>query len=162
MTHTSPSEVTAAMEEDYLSLIGQSSIAVAFILFFTALSNANIGQGTAWEWVLGGGTLVALTAVITLCIRSFKYTRNLNRVGFWTLKFNDEYVDFVSGTSLRITCHIMMYGGIIIGFFGSDMWFQALVSPLPLNTVVQLLVSVAFSVHGGIIVAKLREEDLNE
>ena len=162
MTNTSTSDITATMEQDYLSLIGQSSIAVAFILFFTALSNAEIGRDTSLEWVLGGGILIAFTAVITLGIKSLKFTKNLNRIGFWTLKFNDEYVDFVSGTSLRITCHIMLYGSVLIGFFGSDVWFKTLISPLPLNTVVQLLVSVAFLVHGAIIVTKLREENLDE
>ena len=162
MTNASPTEVTAAMEEDYLLLIGQSSIAAAFALFFMAFTNAGIGQDTNWLWVLGGGTLAALTAVITISIKSLKYARNLKRPGFWTLKFNDEYVDYVSGASLRATCHIVVCGGIIIGLFGGDAWFETLISPLPLNAVVQLLISVALLVHGTMIVTKLREEDLDE
>jgi len=91
-----------------------------------------------------------------------KFARKISNLGYWTLKFNDEYVDYVSSLSLRATCHIMVIGGIFLAYSGDSKWFVELTAPFGLTDILQVLLGFAAAMHGGLILWKLREEELDE
>lgn len=154
--------VTPDAEQRYLANTGKTSVAVAVFLMATALSAMNIAKGSATYWVIGTITLVSVLTALALSIKSMEFSKYTGRLAFWTLKFNDEYVDHVSAFSLRATCHVMMIGGLLLAFFGDEHWFVGLIAPLSLAGILQILVSVAMLTHGLLILIKLREEDADE
>ena len=142
-------------EQEYLTITGKVSLALAlFVLFHVAL--AVIGNtDSVIYWALE-------VASLALGIKSTKFAKNISRLGFWTLTFDDEYVDYVSSFSLRITCHILIFGTLILAFWGDSRWFVEVIAPFEITNALQVLLGVAAAAHGTSILWKLREEELDE
>jgi hypothetical protein len=94
--------------------------------------------------------------------KSMKFAKHISNLGYWTLKFNDEYVDYVSSLSLRATCHIMVIGGAFLAYSGDSKWFVELIAPFNPTDALQILLCLAAATHGALILWKLGKEELYE
>ncbi|MFD3316807.1 hypothetical protein ACE414_04195 [Alteromonas macleodii] len=149
-------------EQEYLTITGKVSLALAlFVLFQVAL--AVIGNtDSVIHWALEVASLASAIYCVALGIKSTKFAKNISRLGFWTLTFDDEYVDYVSSFSLSITCHILIFGTLILAFWGDSRWFVEVIAPFEITNALQVLLGVAAAAHGTSILWKLREEELDE
>ncbi|WP_334019035.1 hypothetical protein [Alteromonas sp. S015] len=149
-------------EQEYLTITGKISLALAFfILVKAALAMIN-DTDSAIYWSLGLASLASVVYCVVLGIKSMKFAKNISHLGFWTLTFDDEYVDYVSSFSLRVTCHILILGTMILAVWGDSRWFVELIAPYRITNALQVLLGVAAAAHGTSILWKLREEDLDE
>ncbi len=149
-------------EQEYLTITGKVSLALAFfVLVKAALATINDTDSVIY-WLLELASLASAVYCVVLGIKSMKFAQNISRLGFWTLTFDDEYVDYVSSFSLRITCHILIFGTMILAFWGDSKWFADLMAPFGVTHALQVLLGVAAAAHGTSILWKLREEELDE
>lgn len=149
-------------EQQYLTVTGKISITLAFFLLAQLLSTVISETGSVINWLLDLTLFVSFIYCIVLAAKSMKFAKHISNLGYWTLKFNDEYVDYVSSFSLRATCHIMVIGGIFLTYSGDSNWFIGLIAPLKLTDVLQILLCLAAATHGALILWKLRKEELYE
>lgn len=154
--------VTPEIEQQYLAYTGKISVAAAILLLMSVAQEFFGDKGSMMSWVWGCTMLSGFILVLLLSIKSMKFSRYSNRLGFWSLKFQDEYVDYVSAFSLRITCHIMMFGGFLLALLGDAQWFLEFLLPVGLTDALFALLGVAMLTHGVLILWKLREEDGDE
>ncbi|MDY6925754.1 MAG: hypothetical protein SWN10_01505 [Pseudomonadota bacterium] len=154
--------VTPEIEQQYLAYTGKISVAAAVLLLMSVAQEFLGDKGSVMYWVLGCTMLSGVILVLLLSIKSIKFYRYTNRLGFWSLKFQDEYADYVSASSLRITCHIMMFGGFQLAILGDSQWFLEFLMPVGLTDALLALLGVAMLTHGVLILWKLREEDAGE
>ncbi|MEM5550453.1 hypothetical protein WNY63_06900 [Pseudoalteromonas neustonica] len=149
-------------EQKYLAITGRISIVLALFLlaqvFLTVISEKN----SVIYWLLDVIVFVSIIYCIVLVLKSMKFAKNISSLGYWALKFNDEYVDYVSSFSLRATCHIMVVGGIFLAYSGDSKWFIEFIAPFGLTDMLQVLLGLAAATHGVLILWKLREEGLDE
>lgn len=149
-------------EQEYLTITGKVSLALAFfVLVKAALAMINNTDSVIY-WALEVASLASAIYCVALGIKSTKFAKNISRLGFWTLTFDDEYVDYVSSFSLRITCHILIFGTLILAFWGDSRWFVEVIAPFEITNALQVLLGVAAAAHGTSILWKLREEELDE
>ncbi|GGF61133.1 hypothetical protein [Alteromonas lipolytica] len=153
--------ITPETEQQYLTYTGKISVVFAVFLLATALSSLDTEE-TVVSWGLGLITLISAVSAFVISLKSMKFSKHTTRLGFWTLKFNDEYVDYVSALSLRTTCHVMLFGGLVLAYFGDDKWFIQLIAPLSLSSMIQILLSIALLTHGLLIMTKMREDEADE
>ena len=154
--------VTPEIEQQYLAHTGKISVAAALLLLLSVAQEFFTDKGSVMYWVHGCTMLTGIILMLLLSIKSTKFYKFNNRLGFWSLKFQDEYVDYVSAFSLRVTCHIMMSGGFLLAILGDDQWFLELLMPVGLTDALLALLGVAMLSHGVLILWKLREEDADE
>ncbi|KPH64184.1 hypothetical protein AMS58_02745 [Pseudoalteromonas porphyrae] len=149
-------------EQQYLAITGRISIVLALFLlaqvFLTVISEKN----SVIYWLLDVIVFVSIIYCIVLVLKSMKFAKNISSLGYWALKFNDEYVDYVSSFSLRATCNIMVVGGIFLAYSGDSKWFIEFIAPFGLTDMLQVLLGLAAATHGVLILWKLREEGLDE
>jgi len=154
--------VTPETEQQYLAITGKISVALALFLlvqvFLTFISETD----SVIYWLLDLFAFVSFIYCIVLALKSMKFLRKISSLGYWALKFNDEYVDYVSSFSLRATCHIMVIGGIFLAYSGDNKWFLELIAPFGPTEALQVLLGLAAATHGVLILWKLREEELDE
>lgn len=149
-------------EQQYLAITGKISIVLAFFLLAEVSLAIVSGTDSVIYQLLDLIVFVSFLYCIVLAVKSMKFARKISNLGYWTLKFNDEYVDYVSSLSLRATCHIMVIGGIFLAYSGDSKWFVELTAPFGLTDILQVLLGFAAAMHGGLILWKLREEELDE
>ncbi|WP_032094246.1 MULTISPECIES: hypothetical protein [unclassified Alteromonas] len=146
-------------EHQYLSITGKISVVLAVFLFAQLCSETVTGTDSIVNWILDLTLFVSVIYCIVLSVKSMKFAKHITRMGFWTLKFNDEYVDHVSSASLRATCHIMVIGAIFLAYSGDNKWFVELIAPFGLTDAIQTLLGLAAATHGALILWSLREEE---
>ena len=154
--------VAPETEQEYLTITGKISLALAFFVLVKAALAMFNDTDSAIYWSLGLVSLASVVYCVALGIKSMKFAKNISHLGFWTLTFDDEYVDYVSSFSLRVTCHILIFGTMILAFWGDSRWFIELITPYQISNALQVLLGVAAAAHGISILWKLREEDLDE
>ena len=154
--------VTAEVEQQYLAYTGKISVAAAIFLLMSVAQDFFGDKGSVMYWVLGCTMLAGVILVFWFSIKSMKFYRYTNRLGFWSLKFQDEYADYVSAFSLRATCHIMMNGGFLLAILGDSQWFLECLTPIGLTGAIFVLLGGAMLTHGVLILWKLREDDADE
>lgn len=154
--------VTPETEQEYLTITGKVSICLALIVLSKAALAVVNDTGSVVNLLLDLIAAASAIYCVVLSVKTMKFTKNISRLGYWTLKFNDEYVDYVSSFSLRITCHIMLFGALVLAFWGDSRWFVDLIAPFEITNALQVLLGVAAAAHGTSILWKLREEDLDE
>ena len=149
-------------EQEYLTLTGKISLALAFFVLVRAALSMTNDTDSAIYFSLGLASLVSVIYCVVLGVKSMKFAKNISHLGFWTLTFDDEYVDYVSSFSLRVTCHVLIFGTIMLAICGDSRWFVELIAPYQITNALQVLLGVAAAAHGTSILWKLREEDLDE
>ncbi|GAA75841.1 MULTISPECIES: hypothetical protein [unclassified Pseudoalteromonas] len=154
--------VLPEQEQQYLTITGKASIALAFFLLAELLSTV-ISKTDSVIYLLVDLTLFAsFIYFLVLGTKSMKFAKHISKLGFWTYKFNDEYVDYVSSLSLRATCHIMVIGGAFLAYSGDSKWFVELIAPFNPTDALQILLCLAAATHGALIFWKLGKEELYE
>ena len=146
-------------EHEYLTITGKISVVLAVFLFAQLCSEIVTGTDSVVNWILDLTLFASFIYCIVLSVKSMKFAKHITRMGFWTLKFNDEYVDHVSSSSLRATCHIMVVGAIFLAYSGDSKWFVELIAPFGLTKAIQMLLGLAVATHGTLILWSLREEE---
>jgi hypothetical protein len=149
-------------EQQYLTVTGKISITLAFFLLAQLLSTVISETGSVINWLLDLTLFVSFIYCIVLAAKSMKFAKHISNLGYWTLKFNDEYVDYVSSLSLRATCHIMVIGGAFLAYSGDSKWFVELIAPFNPTDALQVLLCLAASTHGTLILWQLGKEELYE
>ena len=146
-------------EHEYLSITGKISVVLAVFLFAQLWSEIVTGTDSVVNWILDLTLFASVIYCIVLSVKSMKFAKHITRMGYWTLKFNDEYVDHVSSASLRATCHIMVIGAIFLAYSGDNKWFVELIAPFGITDAIQMLLGLATATHGALILWNLREEE---
>lgn len=147
----------AEQEQYYLNLTGKISLALAgFWLAWLIEELGYFSSGVA-HWIFNGVMLVCIIALVAYSSKSWKFNKKQTRRAFWTLKFNDEYTDYISALSIRVTYFVSIAGLIILAIWADSNWFIEATSPLSLHNFVQILLCLSFAAHGGTIVWKLWE-----
>ena len=154
--------VLPEQEQQYLTVTGKVSITLAFFLLAELLSTVISETGSLINWLLDLTLFVSFIYCIVLGTKSMKFAKHISNLGYWTLKFNDEYVDYVSSLSLRATCHIMVIGGAFLAYSGDSKWFVELIAPFNPTDALQVLLCLAAATHGALILWKLGKEELYE
>ncbi|WP_338364967.1 hypothetical protein [uncultured Pseudoalteromonas sp.] len=154
--------VLPEQEQQYLTVTGKVSITLAFFLLAQLLSTEMSETDSLINWLLDLTLFVSFIYCIVLGTKSMKFAKHISNLGYWTLKFNDEYVDYVSSLSLRATCHIMVIGGAFLAYSGDSKWFVELIAPFNTTDALQVLLCLAAVTHGALILWKLRKEELYE
>ncbi|WP_269520164.1 hypothetical protein [Alteromonas sp. BMJM2] len=149
-------------EHQYLTITGKISVVLAVFLFGQLCSEIVTGTDLVVNLILDLTIFVSVIYCIVLSVKSMKFAKHITRMGYWTLKFNDEYVDHVSSASLRATCHIMVVGAIFLAYSGDNRWFVELIAPFGLRDAIQMLLGLAVATHGALILWNLREEEHRE
>ena len=149
-------------EHEYLTITGKISVVLAVFLFAQLWSEIVTGTDSVVNWILDLTLFASVIYCIVLSVKSMKFAKHITRMGYWTLKFNDEYVDHVSSASLRATCHIMVVGAIFLAYSGDNRWFVELIAPFGLRDAIQMLLGLAVATHGALILWNLREEEHRE
>lgn len=147
----------AEQEQDYLNISGKVSL--AFAGFWLAWLIEDLGYFTAGaaHWVFNGFVLVCVIALVVYTSKGWKYNKKGTRRAFWTMKFHDEYTDYISTLSIRVTYFVSTAGLMILTIWADSRWFIEATSPLSLHNFVQILLCLCFAAHGGTIVWKLWE-----
>ncbi|MBH0011371.1 MULTISPECIES: hypothetical protein [unclassified Pseudoalteromonas] len=154
--------VLPEQEQQYLTITGKTSITLAFFLLAELLSTVMNETNSVIYWLVDLIVFASFIYFLVLGTKSIKFAKHISNLGFWTYKFNDEYVDYVSSFSLRATCHIMVMGGAFLAYCGDSKWFVELITPLGLTDALQVLLCLAAATHGALILWKLRKEELYE
>ena len=146
-------------EHQYLTITGKISVVLAVFLLAQLCSEIVTGTNSVVNWILDLTLFVSIIFCIVLSVKSMKFAKHITRMGYWTLKFTDEYVDHVSSSSLRATCHIMVVGAIFLAYSGDSRWFVELIAPFGITDAIQMLLGFAVATHGTLILWNLREEE---